>query len=197
MTREACFTPSHARHHRVMDTLRGQLLLAGAGIFSATFRQTVVLLAEHDETSALGFVVNRPSGLIAAEAAGELARLPLPDPRIFLGGPVQPGAVAIVGEFEREDFAGNPIFGSVGMLGAGPDGVSAEGVTRAKVFSGYAGWGPGQLENELDEGAWVIEDARPEDVFTENPDRLWRDVLRRKGGEFVMLSTMSADPTAN
>ena len=180
-----------------MDSLKGQLLIAGAGIFGAVFRQTVVLLAEHDETSALGFVVNRPSELIAPEAASELAGLPLPDPRIYHGGPVQPGAVAVVGEFDHAGFAGNLIFGSVGMLGAGPDGIQAEGVKRAKVFSGYAGWGPGQLESELDEGAWVIEDARPEDVFTTDPDRLWRDVLRRKGGEFVMLSTMSADPTAN
>ena len=180
-----------------MDSLKGQLLIAGAGIFGAPFRQTVVLLAEHTEENALGFVVNRPSALAAAEAAEELRPLPLPDPRIYLGGPVQPGAVAVIGEFEHGDFGANLIFGSVGMLGMGADGIAIEGVTRAKVFSGYAGWGPGQLENELDEGAWVIEDARPEDVFTTDPDRLWRDVLRRKGGEFVMLSTMSADPTAN
>lgn len=180
-----------------MDSLKGELLIAGAGIFGAAFRQAVVLVAEHDETSALGFVVNRPSDLIAAEAADELARLPLPDPRIYLGGPVQPGAVAVVGEFEQADFAGNLIFGSIGMLGAGPDGIETTGVTRAKVFSGYAGWGPGQLESELEEGAWVIETARAEDVFARDPDHLWRDVLRRKGGEFVMLSTMSADPTAN
>jgi putative transcriptional regulator len=180
-----------------MDSLKGQLLVAGAGIFGAPFRQAVVLVAEHDETSALGFVVNRPSDLIAAEAADELAQLPLPDPRIYLGGPVQRGAVAVIGEFERGDFAGNLIFGSIGMLGAGAEGIVAEGVARAKVFSGYAGWGAGQLEAELDEGAWVIEDARAEDVFAPEPDRLWRDVLRRKGGEFVMLSTMSADPTAN
>ena len=180
-----------------MDTLKGQLLIAGAGIFGAAFRQTVVLVAEHDETSALGFVVNRPSELIAAEAADELARLPLADPRIYLGGPVQPGAVAVVGEFEHAELAGNLIFDTIGMLGTGPDGIALEGVARAKVFSGYAGWGAGQLESELDEGAWVIEDARIEDVFTRDPDHLWRDVLRRKGGEFVMLSTMSADPNAN
>ncbi|HEX2296211.1 MAG TPA: YqgE/AlgH family protein [Actinomycetota bacterium] len=180
-----------------MDSLKGQLLLAGAGIFGAAFRQTVVLVAEHDDTSALGFVVNRPSDLIAAEAADELAKLPLPDPRIYLGGPVQPGAVAVLGEFDHAELAGNLVFGSIGMLGAGPDGISVEGVRRAKVFSGYAGWGPGQLESELEEGAWVIEDARVEDVFTREPESLWRDVLRRKGGEFVMLSTMSADPTAN
>ncbi len=180
-----------------MDTLKGQLLIAGAGIFGAVFRQTVVLVVEHGDQSALGFVVNRPSEMIAAEAAEELARLPLPDPRIYHGGPVQPGAVAILGEFEQGDFAGNLIFGSIGMLGMGPDGIVTDGVTRAKVFSGYAGWGPGQLENELEEGAWVIEDARVEDVFTRDPEHLWRDVLRRKGGEFVMLSTMSADPTAN
>lgn len=180
-----------------MDTLKGQLLIAGAGIFGAAFRQTVVLVAEHGDDSSLGFVINRPSEMIAAEAAAELAKLPLPDPRIYHGGPVQPGAVAVLGEFEHGDFAGNLIFGSVGMLGAGPDGILTEGVRRAKVFSGYAGWGTGQLESELDEGAWVIEDARIDDVFTPDPEHLWRDVLRRKGGEFVMLSTMSADPTAN
>lgn len=180
-----------------MDTLKGQLLVAGAGIFGAVFRQTVVLVAEHDDSSALGFVLNRPSNLLAPEAADELAPLPLPDPRIYLGGPVQPGAVAVIGEFEHEDLAGNLVFGSVGMLGAGPDGLSTQGVARAKVFSGYAGWGPGQLEDELEEGAWVIEDARVEDVFSPDPDALWRSVLRRKGGEFVMLSTMSADPSAN
>ncbi len=180
-----------------MDTLRGQLLIAGASIFGPVFRQTVVLVAEHDETSALGFVLNRPSDLVAAEAADELVGLPLADPRIYLGGPVQPGAVAIVGELDRDDVAGNLIFDNVGMLGLGPNGIETEGTRRAKVFSGYAGWGPGQLEDELDEGAWVIEDARPDDVFTTDPENLWRDVLRRKGGEFVMLSTMSSDPTAN
>lgn len=180
-----------------MESLKGQLLIAGAGIFGAAFRQTVVLVAEHDESSALGFVVNRPSELIAAEAADELAHLPLADPRIYHGGPVQPGAVAILGEFEHAGFSGNLIFGSIGVLGAGPEGIVTEGVRRAKVLWGYAGWGPGQLEDELDEGAWIIEDPRPEDVFSPEPERLWRDVLRRKGGEFVMLSTMSADPTAN
>ncbi len=180
-----------------MESLKGQLLVAGASIFGPAFRQAVVLVADHDETSALGFVLNRPSDLVAAEAAEALAGLPLADPRIYFGGPVQPGAVAIVGELDHPDFAGNLIFDSIGMLGMGPDGIESEGARRAKVFSGYAGWGPGQLEGELEEGAWVIEDARPDDVFTADPENLWRDVLRRKGGEFVMLSTMSPDPSAN
>ncbi|MFN2589051.1 MAG: YqgE/AlgH family protein [Actinomycetota bacterium] len=180
-----------------MESLKGQLLIAGASIFGPVFRQTVVLLAEHDESSALGLVLNRPADLLAAEAAEELAGLPLADPRIYFGGPVQRGAVALVGEFDHGDFGGNLIFGNVGMLGAGANGIESRGTTRVKVFSGYAGWGPGQLEDELEEGAWVIEDARPGDVFTRNPEHLWRDVLRRKGGEFVMLSTMSPDPTAN
>ncbi len=180
-----------------MESLKGQLLIAGAGIFGAVFRQTVVLVADHDGGSALGFVLNRPSALPAPEAAEQLGALPLPDPRIYLGGPVQQGAVAVPAEFEHQEFAANLILDSVGMLGAGPDGIESAGATRAKVFSGYAGWGPGQLEGELEEGGWVIEDARAEDVFTPDPENLWRDVLRRKGGEFVMLSTMSADPSAN
>ncbi|MDQ3957338.1 MAG: YqgE/AlgH family protein [Actinomycetota bacterium] len=180
-----------------MDSLKGQLLVAGAGVFGEAFRQSVVLLAEHDETSALGFVLNHPSGVRAADAADELHGLPLPDPRVYLGGPVQPGAVAIVAEFDHPALAGSLIFDAVGLVAAGPEGIPKEGLTRAKVFAGYAGWGPGQLEGELEEGSWIIEDPRPEDVFSEDPDNLWKNVLRRKGGEFVMLSTMSEDPSAN
>jgi putative transcriptional regulator len=180
-----------------VESLKGRLLIAGANVFGPAFRQAVVLVAEHDEESALGFVLNRPSELLAAEAADELSGLPLADPRIYHGGPVQPGVVAVIGEFEDAGFAGNLVFDNVGMLGMGPAGIETEGARRAKVFSGYAGWGPGQLEDELEEGSWVVEDARPGDVFTAAPDTLWRDVLRRKGGEFLMLSTMSPDPTAN
>ncbi len=180
-----------------MDSLKGELLIAGAGIFGAVFRQTVVLVVEHDDSSALGFVVNRPSGLIAGEAADELARLPLPDPRIYLGGPVQQGAVAVLGEFEHTDFAGNLVFGSVGMLGAGPEGIVTESVTRAKVFSGYAGWGPGQLENEMEEGSWIVTEPTTDLVFDVEPDEMWKEALRRMGGEYALMATMPYDPSLN
>ena len=68
---------------------------------------------------------------------------------------------------------------------------------RARVFAGYAGWAPGQLESEIAEESWIIEQALPEDVFTEDPDDLWSAVLRRKGGAFAVLAQMPPDPSSN
>ena len=67
---------------------------------------------------------------------------------------------------------------------------------RVRVFAGYAGWGGGQLEAELDEPSWVVEAADVEDVFGDNGD-LWADVLRRKGGAFKLVATMPEDPSLN
>jgi len=65
------------------------------------------------------------------------------------------------------------------------------------VYSGYSGWGPGQLEAELEEGAWIVEPALPDDVFADDPDHLWDRVLRRKGRAFDLMRSMPIDPTQN
>ena len=70
-------------------------------------------------------------------------------------------------------------------------------VRRARVFAGYAGWGAGQLEAEIEESSWILEPALPEDVFTEDPEGLWSGVLRRKGSQYLILSTMPFDPSLN
>ena len=66
-----------------------------------------------------------------------------------------------------------------------------------RIFAGYAGWGPGQLESELEEDSWIVERAQREDVFTPDPEALWSGVLRRKGREWVLLATMPEDPSLN
>ena len=73
----------------------------------------------------------------------------------------------------------------------------ADGVRRARVNAGHAGWGPGQLEGELEEEAWIIEPPQREEIFSEDPDQLWAAVLRRKGREYALLSTMPPDPSVN
>jgi putative transcriptional regulator len=87
----------------------------------------------------------------------------------------------------------------LGFIGAGADDEERldGAIRRARVFAGHAGWGPGQLEAELEEDSWIIEDARRSDVFTEDPDQLWSAVLRRKGREYVLLATMPMDPSQN
>ena len=65
------------------------------------------------------------------------------------------------------------------------------------MFAGYAGWGPGQLEQEMEQDSWLIETALPQDVFTPDPEQLWNAVVRRKGQEFALLATMPFDPSSN
>ena len=89
------------------------------------------------------------------------------------------------------------MFGSVGFLTGEVSADVEPSVLTARVFAGYAGWGPSQLEAELEVGSWIIEPACEEDVFTDSPDLLWSRVLKRKGPEYRLLSRMPYDPSMN
>jgi putative transcriptional regulator len=103
----------------------------------------------------------------------------------------------VLAEFSRPEVAGVLAFGSIGFLTGDVEAGARDDVRRARVFAGYAGWGPGQLEAEVEEGGWIREPAFPEDVFVERPEELWTSIMRRKGPEFAMLATMPADPSTN
>jgi putative transcriptional regulator len=181
-----------------MDSLRGHLLVAAPDMLDPNFRRTVVLVGEHGEEGAMGIVLNRPSEVTVDEAVPALSDIVDREEVVHVGGPVQPQAIVVLGEFEEPSRAGVLVFGSIGFLPGEIEDVSEVGeLERARVFAGYAGWGPGQLESELAESAWIIEPAEPADVFTSDPDDLWSAVLRRKGGPFTLLATMPLDPSAN
>ena len=178
------------------DTLGGKLLIAGPELWDPNFRRTVVLVGHHDEDGAVGVVLNRVTEVPVEEAAPPLAPIVEPREPLFLGGPVEPSAAVVLADFEQPDVARIIAFGSIGFL---PDEGSGDGdgVRRARVFAGHAGWGPGQLEAEVGEGSWIVEQATEDDVFTPDPGRLWERVLRRKGRKFDLLRTMPVDPASN
>jgi putative transcriptional regulator len=177
------------------ENLRGKLLAAGATLWDPNFRRCVVIVGEHTDDGALGVVLNRPSPMTVREAIPDLAELVPGDEPLFVGGPVQPLAPVVLADVESGDLADMPVIGSIGFLTG--DVRGPEGVRRARVFAGYAGWGPGQLERELQEGSWIVEPALPEDVFSADPAGLWSQVLRRKGPEYRILALMPDDPSAN
>jgi putative transcriptional regulator len=157
-----------------------------------------VLITEHNDDGAMGIVLNRPATTTVTEAAPELEDLVLPGDDVFVGGPVQPASVIVLAEWDTPDEAAVPVFDGVGFVGADADPDElARTVSRARVFAGFAGWGPGQLEAELERDDWILEPALPEDVFTESPERLWSDVLARKGGEYALVARMPLDPSLN
>ena len=180
-----------------MDSLRGHLLIAGPGLVDPNFWRTIVLVGEHSEEGALGVVLNRTSETPVHEAVPELAALVGGMGDVHVGGPVQPSAIVVLADFAEPADADALVVESVGFLPAEVDPDSLGPLRRARVYVGYAGWGPGQLDDELDEGSWIVEPALADDVFTAEPDALWSAVLRRKGGPFRVLAAMPPDPSQN
>ena len=182
-----------------VDSLRGQLLIASPAVHDPNFRRTVVLIAEHNEAGAMGVILNRPAQVTVAGAVPELEELAEHDEAVHLGGPVGESSVTVLAEFADLDAAAMLIDDDLGFLGSQADAHEhlADVVNRARVFAGHAGWEPGQLEAEMEEESWIVEPALREDVFTEDPEGLWSSLLRRKGGEYVVIATMPDDPTLN
>ena len=180
-----------------MQTLRGHLLIAGAGLIDPNFRRAIVLIGHHDEEGAVGVVLNRPSETTVWDAVPSLGPLVGPEDLVFVGGPVQPQAAVLMAEFERPEEAEVLAFDRIGFVTGEVEAGSVEGLGRVRVFAGYAGWGAGQLEAEMEQESWITEPARPEDVFSDDPEQLWEAVLRRKGGKFALMATMPFDPSTN
>lgn len=181
-----------------MRSLRGHLLVAGPALVDPNFRRTVVLLGEHGDEGAMGVVLNRVSTALVGEAVPPIAELTGPDEPVYLGGPVQPEAVVVLADFADLEQAEVMVVDTVGFLpGAIEDAAGLGELRGVRVFAGYAGWGPGQLEAELAEGAWIVVPARGTDVFTTAPEGLWSEVLRRQGGPLAILALLPTDPRVN
>ncbi len=174
------------------DSLKGSLLVATPALVDPNFRRTVVLVAEHGEAGAMGVVLNRPSETAVAEAIPELVSLAGDEEPVFVGGPVAVDSLLALAEVEEPDGTLELVVGAVGFV-QDPE-VPA---LRGRIFVGYAGWSPGQIEAELDEESWIVVPAEPDDVFSDDPDELWSSVLRRQGGPLALLSSMPPDPSLN
>jgi putative transcriptional regulator len=193
--------PGATRHNAnaMADSLRGKLILASPALQDPNFMRTVVLIAEHTDEGAMGLVLNRPALTTVAEAVPDLTWLTGDDDLVYVGGPVAETAVIVLAEFDRPELAGALVEADLGFVGADADDPERldGAIRRARVFAGHAGWGPGQLESELSEDAWIVEPPQRAEIFTEAPDELWAAVLKRKGRRYALLATMPPDPTLN
>jgi putative transcriptional regulator len=174
----------------------GRLLLAGPGLEDPNFRRTVVFMIEHTDDGALGVVLNRPSEIELSEAIPQWADLAAQPSSVFVGGPVEQGAVLGLGHVVADDAPDGvtPINAGIAVLDLEADPMHLLGdVSGVRLFTGYAGWGPGQLDGEIAMGGWLILDAEPGDVTTTDPDDLWRAVLRRQSDQDLALLSMFPD----
>jgi putative transcriptional regulator len=179
----------------------GQLLIAEPLLSDPNFDRTVVLMIEHNDDGALGVVLNRPTDLEVDAVLGEWAELAASPRVLYMGGPVEQNGVLALGRRTGTDVevpGWSRVLGNVGTvdLHLDPEDV-AGGLAGIRFFVGYSGWGSGQLEAELDEGAWLVVPAVADDVFAPDPETMWRSVLRRQGGKVGMLADFPAHPSLN
>ncbi|TGA96206.1 YqgE/AlgH family protein [Streptomyces sp. MZ04] len=196
-----------------VSSLTGRLLVATPALADPNFDRAVVLLLDHDEEGSLGVVLNRPTPVEVAdilEGWGDLAGSP---GVVFQGGPVSldsalgiavipggegPSPSSRLGSSRGDPIAWRRVHGAIGLvdLDAPPE-LLAPALGSLRIFAGYAGWGPGQLEDELVEGAWYVVESEPGDVSSPDPERLWRSVLRRQRSDLAMVATYPDDPSLN
>lgn len=181
--------------------LTGRLLVATPMIGDPNFSRTVVLVLAHGDEGAFGVVLNRPSQREAAELIPAWGERAAPPSVMFLGGPVAPNAVVALGLVESEHPAvdrGEPVVGRLVTVDLNkPPEEAGPGIGALRLFAGSAGWSAGQLEAEVEEGAWWVIDALPADAFDGEPEQLWTRVLRRQGPPLAFAASYPEDPTLN
>lgn len=176
----------------------GQVLIAEPFLADPNFARAVILICEHGEEGSVGFTLNRPTDLTLGDLLPELYT---PNLYINQGGPVQLDTLHMLHK-RSEDFGGNEIVpgvfwgGSYEML---QNHLQADprNTDNVKLFVGYCGWSPGQLEKELEEGSWMVVDLRPELIFNTDPEQVWRKAISHLGREFSYLANMPLNPQLN
>jgi len=177
------------------------LLVATRVLMDANFSDSVVLVVDADDDGALGVVLNRPSAVPVAEVLAAWSDVVDEPDTLFVGGPVSPEGALAVGLLRAGTEPPAGFRGFAGRLGLidldAPVESVYESLEGMRIFAGYAGWGAGQLEGEVEEGSWCVVPVEVPDVFRQDPTRLWRDVLRRQPGELAWSSTRPLDPELN
>src|SRR4051795_3246596 len=179
------------------DSLRGKLLIASPTLFDPNFARTVVFITEHNDEGAMGIVLNRPYDSAVESVVPQLAEIAGGEP-VYVGGPVQPEALVLLADFSDPEAAAWIVVADVGLASADVDlDELAEAVRRGRVYAGYSGWGPGQLDAEMEIDSWIVEAPLPKELFPHDPATLWSDVLARKGGQYTLIARMPEDPSQN
>ena len=192
--------------HTGSDPKTGRLLVATPILGDPNFKRAVVLIVEHEDVQGtLGVVLNRPTTIGVGQVLEQWTDLATEPSVVFRGGPVAPNSALALAMVPGKDeplgwraLDGAPALARLGLLDLDtPPRLLAPAITSLRVYAGYSGWSPGQLEAEIDEGAWYVITAQPGDVFAADPDRLWRQVLRRQDGDMAFLATYPDDPSQN
>ncbi len=179
----------------------GMLLVATPVLLDPNFADSVVLVLDADDNGALGVVLNRPTGVPVAEVLGDWTDVVAQPEVLFRGGPVSTDGALAVALLRRPDdvpVGFREVSGRLGLVDLDTPVELVDGSLEGmRIFAGYAGWGSGQLQAEIDEGSWYVVSGEPVDILRLDPSDLWREVLRRQPGHLAWHSTRPVDPELN
>lgn len=192
--------------------MAAHLLVASPRLVDSNFARRVVLILDHGPHGALGVVLNKPGGVDVGEVLPQWHTLATSPAELFTGGPVARNAVIGLARLRGDggigDGAGSTDYDGwrpliddaqpIGTIDLSVDmGPLTATIVGLRLFSGYAGWDAGQLEDEIDDGSWFVVRAEPNDPISADPEGLWRRVLRRQGGPLALVSGYPNDPASN
>jgi putative transcriptional regulator len=190
--------------------LHGYFLISEFDLMDPNFYRSVILMIAHDDEGAFGLVVNRPSSLSLGEVIEGVENTPAASIPVFIGGPVQQNALFVLHCSQSRE-------GAASGLKKPLDGIVFEPATRSlieyltgewaalpeterpavRIYAGYSGWGPGQLESELKRESWVVLKATEQVVFDPDPQATWAQALAKKGPLYQIILQTGFKPSMN
>ena len=175
----------------VFRPLKGRFLIASRQLLDPHFAETVVLLLEYNKQGAMGLIINRPSEMKLSSVLPEIEGLrQLPD-TIYLGGPVAKTQLLLLIRTSSPPEGSRHVFKDI-HLSSSQEVIqrmikNPEGEERFRVYAGYAGWAPRQLDNEIANGGWHVLRADAETVFDKSASEIWPDLIHRTSAQWVRL----------
>jgi putative transcriptional regulator len=176
------------------ERIAGQFLVATPIIAAPPFARSVVLMLEHDDSGAIGLMLNSPTDLLVSEHLPEIdGRLSAP-PHVFLGGPVSSDTAITLGRGHGVEFLRPSALPGIGIVDIE---TGTDSLETLRVFAGYAGWDPTQLEAEIEEGAWWVLFPDLDEIFTSDIEGMWERTVERGPGTLPLYTTYPNDPSTN
>lgn len=181
-----------------MESFRGKLLLATPELMDSNFHRSVVLVIEHNNDGAIGVVLNRQTEITSTEVLPKWVFSSGSDSLLFWGGPVQQESLLALGLLNQDSEAlQNNLLNRITVIDLNQEIIDSELFTSARLYSGYSGWSPGQLNAEISSGGWIVAEANDNDPFVDQPTDLWSEVLERQEGFISRLAQYPDDPRMN
>lgn len=178
---------------------KGKILISEPFLNDTNFKRTIILLTEHSDEGSIGFVLNKPTDYRVHEVIEEFPKF---DAKVYYGGPVQLNTLQFI--YKGENIIEDSIEISHGIYCGGSFDILKTAIENNtanpenfKFFLGYSGWTEGQIDNELELNSWIVANTTIENIFSNEPEKLWRDILKGMGKKFAILASFPDNPSLN